>query len=60
MMAVETLENSYKGKRVLVTGGAGFLGSNLSRRLADWGADVTVVDSLIPDYGGNLIQPRWI
>ncbi len=44
----------YAGRRVLVTGGLGFIGSNLARRLADLGAKVVVVDSLIPEYGGNL------
>lgn len=45
---------SYDGATVLITGGAGFIGSNLAIRLAGLGADVTVVDSLIPEYGGNL------
>ena len=44
----------YHDKRVLITGGLGFVGSNLARRLVDLGAEVTLVDSLIPDYGGNL------
>jgi UDP-glucose 4-epimerase len=44
----------YAGRAVLVTGGLGFIGSTLARRLADLGARVTVVDSLIADYGGNL------
>ncbi|HON38662.1 MAG: NAD-dependent epimerase/dehydratase family protein [Desulfomonilia bacterium] len=50
---------SFARKRVLVTGGLGFIGSNLSRRLVEYGAEVTLVDSLIPEYGGNLfnIQP---
>ena len=43
----------YRDQAVLITGGLGFIGSNLARRLADLGARVTVVDSLIPDYGGN-------
>ncbi|MCS7221181.1 MAG: NAD-dependent epimerase/dehydratase family protein [Anaerolineae bacterium] len=43
----------YAGKRVLITGGLGFIGSNLGRRLVDLGAQVLLVDSLIPDYGGN-------
>jgi len=43
----------YQTKRVLVTGGLGFIGANLARRLVDLGACVTLVDSLLPDYGGN-------
>src|SRR3990167_4561304 len=50
----------YKGKSVLVTGGAGFIGSNLARALVAAGADVTIVDSMIPDYGGNLYNVREI
>jgi len=46
----------YEGRRVLVTGGLGFIGSNLARRLVDLGADVVLLDSLIPDYGGNLFN----
>ncbi|HEV8255122.1 MAG TPA: NAD-dependent epimerase/dehydratase family protein [Vicinamibacteria bacterium] len=46
----------YRGRKVLVTGGLGFIGSNLSRTLADLDADVTAVDSLLPDYGGNLFN----
>jgi UDP-glucose 4-epimerase len=46
----------YRGRRVMVTGGLGFIGSNLARQLVDLGADVLLVDSLIPDYGGNLFN----
>ncbi|MBA3640365.1 MAG: NAD-dependent epimerase/dehydratase family protein [Acidobacteriota bacterium] len=46
----------YRGRRVLVTGGLGFIGSNLARALATLDADVLLVDSLIPDYGGNLFN----
>jgi len=42
------------GKEALITGGVGFIGSNLARRLVKVGAKVTLVDSLIPLYGGNL------
>ena len=48
--------NSYQNKKVLITGGLGFIGSNLSRALVDLGADVTVIDSMIPSYGGNLFN----
>ena len=44
---------SYEGQSVLITGGLGFIGSTLARRLVDLGARVTLVDSLIPEYGGN-------
>lgn len=46
--------NAFAGKKVLITGGAGFIGSNLARRLVGLSADVTIADSLIPSYGGNL------
>jgi UDP-glucose 4-epimerase len=50
--------NSFSGARVLLTGGVGFIGSQLARRLVRAGADVTLVDSLIPEYGGNLANIR--
>jgi UDP-glucose 4-epimerase len=46
----------YRGRRVMVTGGLGFIGSNLARRLAALGADILLVDSLIDDYGGHLFN----
>ena len=50
----------YEGSRVLVTGGLGFIGSHLAKRLVELGADVTIVDSLIPEYGGNPYNVREI
>jgi UDP-glucose 4-epimerase len=54
MTEATDLAAAYRGRDVLITGGLGFLGSNLARELVELGARVTVVDSLLPDYGGNL------
>jgi UDP-glucose 4-epimerase len=48
-----TYREFYRGRRVMITGGLGFIGSNLAHQLVDLGAQVLLVDSLIPDYGGN-------
>lgn len=50
------LTPTFAGRRVLITGGLGFIGSNLARRLVEMDAAVTLVDSLIPQYGGNLFN----
>ncbi len=50
------IDQAFTGRRVLITGGLGFIGSTLARRLADAGAHIIVVDSLIPAYGGNLFN----
>ena len=48
--------NNFTDKNILITGGVGFIGSNLARSLVRQGAHVTLVDSLIPQYGGNLFN----
>jgi nucleoside-diphosphate-sugar epimerase len=50
------MRDFYAGKRVLVTGGIGFIGSNLAIRLVELGADVVLVDSMLPQYGANLLN----
>ena len=40
--------------KILITGGLGFIGSNLAKRLAQEGHEIVVIDSLIPQYGGNM------
>jgi UDP-glucose 4-epimerase len=52
--------DAYRGSHALVTGGLGFIGSHLATRLVDLGAHVTIVDSLIPEYGGNTHNVRDI
>jgi UDP-glucose 4-epimerase len=52
----EDYREFYRGRAVMITGGLGFIGSNLARQLVEIGADVLLVDSLIPDYGGNLFN----
>lgn len=47
---------AFANQRVLITGGLGFIGANLAEQLVALGATVTLVDSLIPEYGGNLFN----
>lgn len=49
----------FSNKNVIISGGLGFIGSNLAIKLVGCGAIVTIIDSLIPEYGGNLwnIEP---
>ena len=44
--------------KAIITGGLGFIGSNLAARLVQDGAEVTLVDSLVPEYGGNRFNIR--
>jgi UDP-glucose 4-epimerase len=50
----------FRGRKALITGGLGFIGSNLALRLVELGAEPTLVDSLIPEYGGNLENIRGV
>jgi UDP-glucose 4-epimerase len=43
----------YRNKKILITGGLGFIGSTLAQRLVKMESDICIVDSLVPDYGGN-------
>lgn len=49
-------KDMFSNRKVMITGGLGFIGSNLALRLADLNAHVLLVDSLIPEYGGNLFN----
>jgi UDP-glucose 4-epimerase len=51
-----SIDRDFSGRRVLVTGGLGFIGSNLARRLADLGAEVTLIDPLPAAHGGNAFN----
>src|SRR4030067_200522 len=53
-------EKAFRGKKVLVTGGLGFIGANLTARLVQGGAQVTVVDNMMPRLGGNLFNVKEI
>ena len=56
MTQVPIPPSEFRNKHILITGGLGFVGSTLARCLADLGAKIILVDSLIPDYGGNLFN----
>ncbi|MBK9097593.1 MAG: NAD-dependent epimerase/dehydratase family protein [bacterium] len=48
--------NAVKGKKVLITGGLGMIGSTIANKLVTYGAEVTILDSLIEPYGGNFFN----
>src|SRR3989344_312170 len=50
------INNNFMDKNVMITGGLGFIGSNLAHKLLDLGANVLIIDSLIPGHGGNLFN----
>jgi UDP-glucose 4-epimerase len=55
-----TPADGFRGKRVLITGGLGFIGSALARALLEADAEVTIVDSLVPGCGGNYANVAGI
>jgi UDP-glucose 4-epimerase len=59
-LSPDTHAGDWVGRRVLITGGLGFIGSSLAHRLVGLGADVLIVDSLIPQYGGNWFNLHGI
>lgn len=54
------MSNGWQGRKVMITGGLGFIGSTLARRLIEQGAEVTLIDSMIPQHGGNLFNIRGL
>lgn len=46
----------FKGAKILITGGYGFIGSNLAIRLVGLGARPIILDAMLPDYGGNIFN----
>jgi UDP-glucose 4-epimerase len=50
------MNNYFKNKNVLITGGLGFIGSNLAIKLLKLGANITILDSILPEYGGNFFN----
>ncbi len=48
--------NDFSGARVLITGGLGFLGSSLALALVERGAQVTLMDNMLPGHGANLFN----
>ena len=53
---MQDLAEYFAGKSVLITGGAGFIGSSLAHALVEFGANVTVLDAMLPLYGGNMFN----
>ncbi len=54
------LQETFRQKRIMITGGVGFIGSTLAHRLVELDAQVLLVDSLIPQYGGNMANIHGI
>src|SRR5437870_11739914 len=59
MSTIQTtsIHDAYRERSVLITGGLGFIGSNLARRLVEVGdVEIYSLDALVPDQGGNLFN----
>ena len=54
------MTDTFENKRILITGGAGFIGSSLAQELVRRGAHVTILDAMLPLYGGNLFNLEGI
>ncbi|MFQ5964758.1 MAG: NAD-dependent epimerase/dehydratase family protein [Candidatus Scalinduaceae bacterium] len=54
------MKDYFKDKKILITGGLGFLGSNIAHQLVEYGANVTLLDALLPLYGGNRFNIHGI
>ncbi len=52
--------NFWKNKKVMITGGLGFIGSNLAHRLVELRANVLIVDAMVPKFGGNFFNLQEI
>ncbi len=52
--------SALKGARVLITGGAGMIGSTIAHLAVRQGARVTILDAMLPPYGGNLFNLHGI
>src|SRR3989338_1664816 len=59
-MKSKELGKFYNGKKILITGGCGFIGSSVAHALVKMGARITVIDALLPLYGGNLFNLHGI
>jgi UDP-glucose 4-epimerase len=57
---MDTSASFYRGSKVIVAGGLGFVGSNLARRLVEIGADVLVADSMLPNTGANCVNLKGV
>lgn len=55
-----SVQDCFRNECVMITGGLGFIGAALARTLVAAGAEVTLVDSLIPEYGGNIFNIHGI